>query len=188
MAFLKTYRLVIFSAYHHSDPSYLLNISLSLVHHPQHSSARTHCRFNASEYWGGRRSGWFWSCGSISVYCHPFSPPSTVSNLKYYALACFGLKIYRLLVSATRKNAFVLYIVYELGIVGEYNLSIIWDGPSLSDATRLGVLWLLWVIAAGLTIKRKNQLLGGFSCSFVGEFCKHTFWLSIHLLNTHMCL
>ena len=80
----------------------------------------------------------------------------------------------------------MLYIVYELAIVGENNLSIIWDGILFSDAMWLAVLWILWVVAAGLTIKRKNQLLGGFSCSVLGEFCKHPFWLSIHLLNTHV--
>ncbi|KAF8174242.1 hypothetical protein BJ912DRAFT_990543 [Pholiota molesta] len=51
-----------------------------------------------------------------------------------------------LAVSHFRKNAFLVYIVYELGIVF--------------------FLWIFWVVAAALTIQKKNALLLGFSsCS-----------------------
>ncbi|KAF9483561.1 hypothetical protein BDN70DRAFT_290949 [Pholiota conissans] len=63
-------------------------------------------------------------------------------------IAALSLLVFPLLiiVSQYRKNAFLVYIVYELALVC--------------------IMWILWVVAAALTIQKKNELLGVFdSCS-----------------------
>lgn len=98
-----------------------LNIGQRSMHHSKPSDACNHPLHNISVLRSAISESLFWAFPDIeydTLRTVPRSLPWTVSLSCHDSALHSTAGIFRLFVSATRKNAYVLYIISELGITG----------------------------------------------------------------------